>query len=97
MPLRNLTLLVERSYLRVAEVFAAPYASALATMTEEESRLGVAVVDMGGGTTTVAAFLEGQLVFADAIAVGGNYLSYDIARTLSTPLAEAERIKDAIR
>ncbi|MFO1172774.1 MAG: cell division protein FtsA [Hyphomicrobiaceae bacterium] len=92
-PLRNLTLLVERSYLRVAEIFAAPYASALATMTEEESRLGVAVVDMGGGTTTVAAFLEGQLVFADAIAVGGNHLSYDIARTLSTPLAEAERIK----
>jgi cell division protein FtsA len=92
-PIRNLSLLVERCYLGVAEIFAAPYASALATMTEEEARLGVAVVDMGGGTTTVAAFLDGQLVFADAIAVGGNHLSYDIARTLSTPLAEAERIK----
>lgn len=91
--IRNLSLLVERCYLGVAEIFAAPYASALSTMTEEESRLGVTVVDMGGGTTTVAAFLDGQLVFADAIAVGGNHLSYDIARTLSTPLAEAERIK----
>ena len=92
-PVRNLTLLVERCLLRVTEVYAAPYASALATMTEEEARLGVTVIDMGGGTTSVASFLEGELVFADAIAVGGNHLTYDIARTLSTPLAAAERIK----
>lgn len=92
-PVRNLTLLIERCLLRVAEIFAAPYASAVATMTEEEARLGVSVIDMGGGTTSVAAFLDGQLVYADAIAVGGNHLTYDIARTLSTPLAEAERIK----
>ncbi len=92
-PVRNLTLLVERCLLRVAEIYAAPYASALATMTEEEARLGVTVLDMGGGTTSVAAFLDGQFVYADAIAVGGNHLTYDIARTLSTPLAEAERIK----
>jgi cell division protein FtsA len=92
-PVRNLSLLVERCYLRVAEVYAAPYASAIATMSEEEARLGVTVVDMGGGTTTLAAFLDGQLVHTDAIAIGGNHLTYDIARTLSTPLAEAERIK----
>ncbi|MEZ5923517.1 MAG: cell division protein FtsA [Hyphomicrobiaceae bacterium] len=92
-PIRNLTLLIERCYLRVAEVYAAPYASALAAMTEEEAKLGVTVVDMGGGTTSLASFLDGQLVHVDAIAVGGNHLTYDIARTLSTPLAEAERIK----
>jgi cell division protein FtsA len=92
-PIRNLRLLIERCYLRVAEVFAAPYASALAAMTEEEARLGVTVVDMGGGTTTFASFIDGHFVHADAVAVGGNHLTYDIARTLSTPLADAERIK----
>lgn len=92
-PVRNLTLLIERCYLRVAEMFAAPYASAVATMTDEEARLGVTVIDLGGGTTSFASFLDGQFVHAGAIAVGGNHLTYDIARNLSTPLAEAERIK----
>ncbi|NJO23388.1 MAG: hypothetical protein HC868_11125 [Sphingomonadales bacterium] len=50
-------------------------------------------VDLGGGTTTLAAFAGGQFMYADGVPVGGGHISFDIARTLSTPLAEAERIK----
>jgi cell division protein FtsA len=50
-------------------------------------------VDLGGGTTTLAAFAGGQFMYADGVPVGGGHVSFDIARTLSTPLAEAERIK----
>jgi cell division protein FtsA len=92
-PLRNLLLLVQRCFLTVAGLVATPYASGLAVITEEEARLGVTVVDFGGGTTTISVFADGHFVFADAIALGGGHISYDIARRLSTPLYEAERIK----
>lgn len=92
-PLRNMTLLVERCYLGIAGLVAAPYASGLAVLSEEEANLGATVIDLGGGTTTVSVFADGHFIHADAIAIGANHLSYDIARTLSTPLYEAERIK----
>ena len=92
-PLRNLLLVVERSYLSVSAIVAGPFATGLAATTEDERRLGVTVIDMGGGTTTVALFADGQFLQTDAVAVGGSHITYDIARTLSTPLAEAERIK----
>jgi cell division protein FtsA len=92
-PLRNLMLVVERCYLSVAGLVASPYASAMAVTSEEDRRLGTTVIDIGGGTTTLAIFADGQFVFADAVPVGGNHISFDIARSLNTPLAEAERIK----
>ncbi len=92
-PLRNLKLLIERCFLTVGAIVAAPYASALAAATLEELQLGVTVIDMGAGTTTFAVFGEGHFQQAGAIVVGGGQLSLDIARSLSTPLYEAERIK----
>lgn len=92
-PVRNLVMVVERCHLAVAGLVAAPYASALAATTTEERRLGVTVIDIGAGAATLAVFADGRLVSADAIPVGGNHLTYDIARALQTPLAEAERIK----
>lgn len=92
-PLRNLMLVVERCYLSVAGFVAAPYAAALATTSEEERRLGVTCIGIGAGTTTIATFCEGQFLWADQIPVGGNHITFDIARALQTPLAEAERIK----
>ena len=55
--------------------------------------MGVTVIDIGGGTTTLSIFADGQFVYTDAVPVGGNHISFDIARALNTPLAEAERIK----
>lgn len=92
-PLRNLILLVERCFLNVRGLVAAPYASAIAATTEDERRLGVMAVDIGGGVTTLSVFSDGNFVGADAIPVGANHITYDIARMLQTPLAEAERIK----
>ena len=92
-PLRNLMLVIERSYLTVKGFTAAPHASGLAATTSEERRLGVVCIDMGGGTTTFSIFAEGFFLYTDAIAIGGNHITFDLARALSTPLHEAERIK----
>ncbi len=92
-PIRNLLLVVERCYLSVRALVAAPYASAIAVTSEEERRLGVTCIDIGGGTATVAAFAEGHFIHAAAVPVGGHQITFDIAQALQTPLAEAERIK----
>ena len=92
-PLRNLLHVVERAYLSVAGIAPAPYASGLAATTEEERRLGTICIDMGAGATTLSMFAEGQLLSVDTVAVGGQHVTFDIARTMSTPFAEAERIK----
>ncbi|GAB4236184.1 MAG: cell division protein FtsA [Methyloligellaceae bacterium] len=91
--LKNLILCVERCHLAVAGAAAAPYASGLASVVKDEAQLGVTCIDMGAGTTTVSVFSEGQYIFCDAIALGGNHVTIDLARALSTTLEAAERIK----
>ena len=92
-PLRNLENCINRSHLAVDGMVAAPYASGLSALVDDEARMGCACIDMGGGTTTVSIFLNGKLVFVDAIAVGGQHVTMDLARVLSTPVTEAERLK----
>lgn len=92
-PVRNLLLAIERCHLGTAGLIATPYAAPLAVTTLEERQLGVTVVDLGGGTATIAMFAEGHFVHADVLPVGGQHLTFDIARTLAMPLVEAERIK----
>ena len=71
----------------------AAYASGLAVLTEDEKQIGATVIDMGGGCTSIAVFLEGHLVHADVVPVGGFAVTTDIARVLAAPLSAAERIK----
>ncbi|TGS08396.1 cell division FtsA domain-containing protein, partial [Mesorhizobium sp. M1C.F.Ca.ET.187.01.1.1] len=52
-----------------------------------------ACIDMGGGTTTISVFSEGKFVHGDAIAIGGNHVTLDMAKGLSTSLDAAERLK----
>lgn len=92
-PLRNLELCINRCHLTVETMVAAPYASGLASLVEDEASLGVTCVDMGGGTTTMSIFMDGHFVHTDAIAVGGHHVTMDIARGLSTRMVDAERIK----
>jgi cell division protein FtsA len=92
-PLRNLALGVDRAHVKIDRVAVSPLASALATLTEDEADLGVVCIDMGAGCTTLALFLDGMFVHADAVALGGRHVTLDLARAMSTPLAEAERIK----
>lgn len=92
-PVRNLLGVVERSHMTAERLVAAPYASAMAASTEEERRHGALVVDMGGGLTSFAAFADGRLLHADSVPVGGNHVTFDLARELVTTVPEAERIK----
>src|SRR4029079_3980655 len=92
-PLQNLKLAVERCHLNVVGNLFGAYAAGLSTLTEDEKQIGAPVIDMGGGTTSIAVFLEGHLVHADVVPVGGFAVTNDIARMLAAPLAAAERIK----
>lgn len=92
-PLRNLLMVVGRCYLEAASCVPAPFASALAATTQDERRLGVTAIDIGAGTTTLAMFAEDRFLHACAAPFGGAQITFDIARALHTPLAEAERIK----
>ncbi len=56
-------------------------------------QLGATVIDMGGGVTSIAVFMEGQLVHADVVPMGGSHVTSDLARMLAAPLSAAERIK----
>jgi cell division protein FtsA len=91
--LRNLATCVERCHLDIEAMVAAPYAAALACLVEDEMDLGVTLIDMGGGTTTVAVFYDGHVMFTDSVPLGGGHVTNDIARGLSTPLVHAERMK----
>ena len=90
---QNIIKCCNRTGLNVADFVLEPLASAEADLTPEEMELGVALVDMGGGTTDVALFHDGAVKQTAVLSVGGNHLTNDIAAGLRTPLAEAERIK----
>jgi len=79
--------------LAVAGLVAAPVASALSVTSATLRQLGVTVIDMGAGTTTLAVFAEGSLVHLEVMMAGGHHLTFEIAQNLHAPLAEAERIK----
>ncbi len=91
--LRNIRNCVERCHLGISKMVSAPYASGLATLVEDEMDLGVTVIDLGGGSTSFAVFYDGEMVYNEVIPVGGAHVSNDIARGLSTTLANAERMK----
>lgn len=92
-PLRNLELCINRCHLSIEKMVVSPYASGLSVLVDDEAELGCAVIDFGGGTTTISVFNRGQFVHVDAIAVGGRHITTDIARGLSTSLECAERLK----
>jgi cell division protein FtsA len=90
---RNLMLAVERCHLDVEAVVATPYAAGLASLIDDEAEMGTIVVDLGGGTTSIAVFADNRLEHVDAIAVGGNHVTMDVARGLTLRLSDAERLK----
>lgn len=92
-PLANLKLAVERCHLSVAGSLFSGYASGLSTLTDDEKQLGATLIDMGGGVTSIAVFMEGQLVHADMVPIGGSHVTSDLARMLAAPVSAAERLK----
>ena len=90
---QNVIRCAERCGLTVADVVLEPLASAEAVLSEDEKEIGVAVIDIGGGTTDILLYVDGGIAHASVIPVGGNNITNDIAAGLRTPMAEAERLK----
>ncbi len=91
--LRNLLTCVSRCDLQVAAPVAAAYASGLACLVSDEMALGAICIDIGGGTTKLAIFGGGNLVWTETLPIGGEHVTNDIAQGLSTSVAGAERMK----
>ena len=68
-------------------------ASSYAVLTKDERDLGVCLIDIGGGTTDIAVFIDGSISFTDVIPIAGDHVTNDIAEALRTPPTQAEDIK----
>ena len=90
---QNVIKCCQRTGLHVADLVLEPLAAAEAVLTPEEKDLGVALVDLGAGTTDVLVFDEGSLRHTAVLSVGGNHVTSDIAAGLRTPFRDAEVLK----
>lgn len=77
----------------MAEVVLEPLASAEAVLETDEKEIGVALVDVGGGTSDIVVYIDGAVVHTSVIPIGGQAFTNDVAHCLRTPIAEAERVK----
>jgi cell division protein FtsA len=93
-PATNLRKSVERAGCRVRELVLEPLASALSVLTEDEKELGVALVELGGGSTDVAVFHEGKIRHLATIAFGGASVTNDLVHGLGVTQHDAEQLKE---
>jgi cell division protein FtsA len=91
--LQNIATCIERSHLDISSFCVSSYAAGLASLVEDEMDLGCTVIDLGGGVTSFSVFRAGAMIYADAVALGGQHVTSDIARGLTTSVADAERLK----
>lgn len=90
---QNIVKCVNRAGLDVVDIILQPLASSEAVLSQEERDLGVAMVDLGGGTTDLAIFLDGSIRHSAVLPIGGQNLTKDLAFGLLTSQTEAEKIK----
>lgn len=89
----NIVRCCEMAGLRVQDIVLEQLASSAAVLTEDERELGVALVDIGGGTTDIAVFQGGSVVHTHVLPVGGGHVTSDIAYGLRAPIKVAEQLK----
>jgi cell division protein FtsA len=89
----NLRLVVGNSGVEVSQFVLNPLASAEVVLTDTEREMGVVVCDIGGGTTDMAIYVEGDVWHTMVLAVGGNHITSDIAHGLRLPFSLAEEVK----
>ncbi len=92
---QNIYKSVEKAGLRVADIVLEPLASSYSTLEDDEKELGVVLIDMGGGTTDVAVFIDDSIRHTASIGLGGKNVTSDVAIGIRTPLERAEEIKRA--
>ena len=91
--LNNINTVTGNNHLEIQNYCASPYAAGLSTLVDDEKDLGCTIIDMGGGTTNIGVFLGGKIIFSSAVPAGGQHVTNDIARGLTTSVTDAERIK----
>lgn len=89
----NLRQCVEAAGVQVQQFVLNPLASAEVVLTDQEREMGVAVCDIGGGTTDLAIYVDGNVWHTMVLAIGGNHVTQDIAHGLRLPVEQAEEIK----
>jgi len=90
---QNIVKCVRRCGLEVQDLVLQPLASSMSVLTGDEKELGVALVDIGGGTTDIAIFTGGAIRHTAVIPIAGDQITNDIAMALRTPIPDAEQIK----
>jgi cell division protein FtsA len=90
---QNIVKCVRRCGLEVNDLILQPLASSMSILTQDEKELGVALVDIGGGTTDIAIFTGGAIRHTAVIPIAGDQITNDIAMALRTPTPEADEIK----
>ena len=90
---QNIVKCVRRCGLEVQDLILQPLASSNSVLTQDEKELGVALVDIGGGTTDIAIFTNGAIRHTAVIPIAGDQITNDVAMALRTPTPEAEEIK----
>lgn len=90
---QNIVKCANRCGLTVQDIVFSGIASGRSVVSPEEQELGVAVIDIGGGTTDLAVFHHGAVKYTSVLSVGGSHITSDIAAGLRTPLTSAEEIK----
>jgi cell division protein FtsA len=93
---QNVRNCVEKAKLEVSGLVIKPLASALGALTPEESVVGAAVVDIGGGTCGAAVFVEGRPKHLAVVSVGGDHITNDVSTVLKIPINKAEEIKKEV-
>ncbi len=90
---QNVIKCCNRAALNVIDIVLEPLASSEAVLAPDETDLGVALIDIGGGTTDLAVFQDGSIKHSAVLSLGGYHLTNDAAVGLRTPFEQAERIK----
>jgi cell division protein FtsA len=90
---QNIIKCVNQAEIEVTDIVLEPLASSEAVLTPDEKELGVALIDIGGGTTDIAIFVRGSVVHTAVVPMGGNHITNDIAVGLRTSIQDAEKIK----
>jgi cell division protein FtsA len=91
--IQNLTQCVESAGVQVETLVLSPLAAAEAVLEEEEKRQGIIVADIGGGTTSIAVFVDGTVFHTSVLPVGGYHLTHDLVAGLRAPFSAVEDLK----
>ncbi len=90
---QNILHCIQRCDLELAGLASSAYVSGISSLVEDEQELGAACIDLGGGATGLSVFIKKHMIYSDAVRMGGDHVTSDIAKGLMVPMAVAERIK----